>query len=236
MEIRPRTHYLAAILWIAAAAPLYPYPLQAEESFSEANTLLFLSDHLHNVAPPATLHYDFRKTGSEQDDFTDSIDIQVTQPQAGGGRSVEMRYFSGDRERYVSPIDNARGNPVIMLFLQRDVREMQRQTQRGWRYFQKLIKFALKDVAAVRTVSIPYAGKTVQGQQIRITPYTGLPEGSRADGYQDKTYLFTLSAGVPGTVYELRTTLGGGAEERLIYAGDRAAPGQQLSRSTQGSE
>lgn len=236
MEIRSHTPRLTAILWIAAAIALYPFDSQAKAPFSQANTILFLSDHLQGITPPATLYYAFEKSGSQDGDFQDSIEIRVTKAHADGSHSVEMQYLSGDRERYVPPVENAHGNPIIMLFLQRDVMDMHDQAHRGWRYFQKLIKLALQDSATIHPVSIPFEGELAKGEQVRIQPYLDFPEGGALARYRHKTYLFTLADGIPGTVYELKTINEGGSEEVLRYTGDRPAVEGEDRRATAGAQ
>ncbi|GAB2790435.1 hypothetical protein GCM10027040_15730 [Halomonas shantousis] len=178
-----------------------------EESFSQANRLLFMQDHLTGVDYPARYRYRFSKSGT-LNDFDDEIVMEARDSDGSGqAKQVHLEYFSGERQKHVPDIDSARGNPVIMMFLQRDVAEMSELTGGNWRYFQRQIKLALENAADVEAVTLDYEGHPVAGQRITLQPFSDEREHRRelAD-YLDKTYRFTLSDAVPGSVYELETS------------------------------
>ncbi len=178
----------------------------SEPSFSKANTLLFLTNHLDNVPSNTTLHYAFVKRGSLEDSYSDTIDLMLS-PQAGNGKRVKFNYFTGVRHQYVPPIDRAQGNPIISLFLQGEVNQMEQRTGGSWRYFQKIIKMALEDQAQVTPVRFNFGGRRVEGTQIKIAPYQEDPHRAKIEPYVDKHYVFTLSNSVPGTVYQMRSVV-----------------------------
>ena len=78
----------------------------------------------------------------------DDIVVRLTGTTADSARNAEVSYFTGPRERYVPPFNGVRGNPILSVFLQRDVNEMARQTGGPVRHFQKQIKLALENKAA----------------------------------------------------------------------------------------
>ncbi len=175
------------------------------ERFSKANTLLFMTDHLASVSAPATLHYEFRRSAGDGSEFEDTIDVRIVRASDAGDKVLEIDYFTGDRRRYVPSIEAARGNPIVMIFLQRDVNEMARQTGAPWGYFQKRIRLALEKTDAVATVQITYEGKEVQAQQIALAPFLADPNRDRYRLYMGKRYLFTISAEIPGHVYQIHS-------------------------------
>src|SRR6266404_2250447 len=61
----------------ATTAGLATSAASAQERISAAETLLFQTDHLKNVAPPATLSYAFAKTGSAESGFDDTVKLRV---------------------------------------------------------------------------------------------------------------------------------------------------------------
>ncbi len=183
-------------------------PALDEETFSRANTLLFLSDHLANVEEPTTLHYTFESRGPGDEGFVDTIDVHVVEVWPDGSKRVEMDYLTGERNRAVPAVDHARGNPVVMLFLQRDVMEMARKAPHPWRYFQKQIKIALEDGAQIASGQVDYNGQRIQTETITIAPYRHTDGGPGWERYRDKTYRFTLSEDIPGMVYEMRSVSG----------------------------
>lgn len=195
---------LGALLAIAPLSGLVQAAPQP--AFSKANTLLFLTDHLDNVPTKATLHYAFEKRGSLEEPYSDTIDMMLS-PQAGDGKRVEFNYFTGVRNQYMPPIDHAQGNPIISVFLQYEVNQMEQRTGGSWRYFQKVIKFALQDQAKVKPVRFNFGGQRVDGTKIKIAPYREDPHRAQIEPYVDKYYVFTLSDSVPGTVYQLRSVV-----------------------------
>lgn len=183
---------------------------EKETKFSEANTLLFLTNHLENVSEPTMLRYAFSKRGSLERPYTGTIDMTLSVEPGSAEKTAELRYFSG--AQYVPPVPNAEGNPIVLMFLQRDVSDMQQRTGGAARYFQKVMKIAFENQAKVRPVSFDYNGRSVDGIEIKITPYMNDPHRARIGPYADKYYVFTLSEAVPGEVYELRTVVPGGSK------------------------
>lgn len=194
------------ILWLSTigmAAYAGAEGTSQEEPISEANTVLFLSDHLADIRQPTVLRYDFRKSGTLEEGFVDTVDVNVGAPKANGGKDVRLRYFTGNRARQFPSVPDAKGNPILLLFLQRDVSEMQRLTEGNWRYFQRVIKQALADAAQVKPVEFEFRGQPVQGTEIRITPYLN-DTHAELDQFKAKYYVFTLSEAIPGHIYQLR--------------------------------
>jgi hypothetical protein len=208
--------------------PAAGYPTE-EESFSRANTLLFLSDHLASVTTPARLLYDFRKTGTREDGFSDTVEVQFAEALAEDGKRVEVNFFTGERARPVPAMTVSEGNPIVMLFLQREVNELGRLTGSSWRHFQKQIKLALENDAEVTPVTVTLEGEAIPATRIRIAPYLEDPQRRQFEAFAETRYEFTLSDEVPGFVYEIHAvTPGNGAdpakadseplrEEALIY-------------------
>jgi hypothetical protein len=178
------------------------------DSFSRANQLLFLEDHLTQTEYPARYTYEFVKSGSAADDFEDRITMIARNVAGSDAKHVELQVFRHDRERQVPDIDNARGNPLIMVFLQTDVLDLAKATGGHWRYFQKQMKLALENGARVEPVTVEFQGEAVEGQRITVKPYAGEQAHREAMGrYVDKTYEFVISDQVPGKIVELRTTV-----------------------------
>lgn len=187
--------------------------------FSEANRLLFFTDHLEGVGPRSVLRYDFLKLQPLAESFEDTVELRVARPAEEDGATVQVKYLSGPRERKVPPIENATGNPILLLFLQREAAEMAERSGGSVRHFQNRIKAALEDNAELTPVSIELDGRQLAGTRIRIAPYLDDPYRARFADEAGKVYDFTLSDDVPGTIYELRSAVpsedtGGTAEAR----------------------
>jgi hypothetical protein len=177
-----------------------------ESQFSQANRLLFLTDHLDNLRAPSVLHYTFEKSGTLEDTYKDTIDVKVS-PRGKSAKTVELNFFTGARHRYLPPLSDPSGNPIISAFLQREVVEMEERTEGSWRYFQKVIKLALENDAQAEPVEFDYDGRPVSGTEIKIQPYIDDPHRAEIAPYDTKYYVFTLSNAVPGQVYRLRSVV-----------------------------
>lgn len=193
----------AALLATALAGPVWAAP--EEPPLSEANRLLFTSDHLGGLPGAGVLHYRLETLGEGEDPalLVDRIDLDVAPGEAPGHWRVDVHYLTGPRERHVPPVPNAQGNPVIKVFLQRQVVRMSEATGGNWRYFQRAIKLALADDAQVDAVQIADGTDTLQATRITVRPFADL--GARLEGYGGLGYRFVLSEQVPGQVYRLET-------------------------------
>lgn len=198
---------------LALALMLGPMASQAEEAvdksaFSEANQLLFLEDHLTDTPYPARYVYEISKSGSTDDDSEERI-IMTAQNIAGSdAKRVEFGSTKEVLGEPVDPVENARGNPLIMVFLQADVVDLAEETGGHWRYFQKQMKLALENAAQVEPVTVEFQGERVKGRRITLKPYINEQEHrSELGRYVDKTYEFIISNEVPGRVLEMRSTV-----------------------------
>ena len=204
-----------ALVWSALlVAGLASSGLRAQDSISAAETLLFQTDHLKNVVPAATLAYEFRKTGSAETGFDDTVEVRIHA--AGGAKRVSVAFFTNQRKIDFPEVTRPEGNPLLLYFLERDIREMERLTGGKPGYFRKAIRLALARSASVAQTQVSHGGKVLAASEVTIAPYLDDPLKNRIGRYAGKTYVFTLSAAVPGGIYSLRTTVpspAGGAKE-----------------------
>lgn len=183
-------------LWLAAM------PLRAEDQpITEAETRLFLDDHLKSVSGAQVLHYTLRKRGTMDQPLDDAIEVEVTDN--AGARAVETRCMTGSQKLELPPIEEAKGNPAVLCFLERDIREMERITGGKKWFFQKRIRLALADGPALKPIKAKFQDKEVDAREIRIAPYAKDSMRNRFEKYADKYYVFLLSDAVPGGILEI---------------------------------
>ena len=192
---------LFALLLIATCAT----PLHADDSFSRAEQLLFLSDHLANVAKATVIRYSYNKMGTLDPASEGTINLTVSAMPQGTGKHTHVDFASGSRSLDLPDIDDATANPVILFFLERDVRDMERRTGGKAAYFRKRVRLAFSESADVQPVQFEFDGRKVSGTQISIHPFTDDPLKSRFTQLADKTYVFTLSQEIPGQLYRMQT-------------------------------
>lgn len=184
-------------------------PAGAAEDYSEAERALFMADQLASVKPPLTLQYSYRKSGSLEPGFDDKVTLVITAQADGRCCAANTSFLTGERRTTLPEIEAARGNPVILHFLERDIHEMQRLTRGQHNYFRKRIRMAVYQGATVRPVRLAWRGQAVTGQEITITPYRDDPLRARFEKLAGKEYVFTLSTAVPGGVYAIQTRVPG---------------------------
>ncbi|HXF46630.1 MAG TPA: hypothetical protein VNK91_10985 [Burkholderiaceae bacterium] len=213
-----------ALCRLAVAAALAAASVTAHAAdpsqFSEAERRLFATDHLASLRVATRLEYAYRRSGSLQGEAQDRAVVTVAAPDAGGGHDVHVDFLSGARRLDLPDIKGAAGNPIILHFLEREVREMNRLTGGSANYYRKRIRMALAEAARVRTVTRTVDGRSVPAVEIFIAPYRDDPARSRYERFADKTFVLTLSEQVPGGVVELRSELlaqnAGGAPELML--------------------
>ncbi len=206
------THSATRHLFAALAATLLawlasPAHAQDKKDFSQAERLLFMTNQLTTLKPPLVLRYSFRKSGSLEEGFDDKVSIALSKQADGSCCAGVGEFLTGARKLNLPEVPAAEGNPVILYFLERDVREMQRLTKGSQFHFRKRIRMAVYEAAKVREVSLQYRGKAVKGTEVEISPYLEDPNRSRYERLAVKQYLFTLSDAVPGGVYGIRSEI-----------------------------
>lgn len=198
---------------------------------SRAQEAVFGRQHLDNIAAPTTLQYAFERSGLLLPDLVDRAELAVLKIGPDGRKQVELRLYTGPEARRVSPPQGYRNNPMIVLFLQRDVEQMSRMTGGSPNYFRNRIRAAFAEPAAVQaeTVTFSHDGRPLEGTKVTVRPFVNDPQIPRYAEFQHKRYEFVLTPEIPGGVYSLRAVTPNGTEgplleESMTYEGE-ARPG-----------
>jgi hypothetical protein len=173
--------------------------------YSEAERQLFVRPHLAAVTPPARLQYRYERTGTLEPEVTDHATVALAE--SAGARTAEVAYLSEDRKLELPSIGYVDGNPIILHFLEREVRELNRLTGGAVGFYRNRIRKALAGDAKVRETEVSFNGKTVKGTEIRIDPYVDDPARSRFEKFADRYYVMVLSPDIPGEVYQMKAQL-----------------------------
>nr|WP_314626031.1 hypothetical protein [uncultured Noviherbaspirillum sp.] len=199
------------------------------QEISLAEKILFQSDHLHNVANAQVLRYSYVRKEKSGPGFSDQVQVDVGARGSDGSAAVSSRFLTGERQVALPPVAGAYGNPALLGFLERDIGEMKRMTGGSASYFRKRIRLALAEAARVEEVAVAYAGRQLKGRKIVIQPYLHDPMQEKMQKYLAKNYVFILSDEIPGSIYQIRSTVPGGQqgdqkdsaliEETLVVAG-----------------
>jgi hypothetical protein len=213
---------------------LLPDVALAANDFSAAEQALFVDNHLAKLQPPATLHYAYRKTGTLEAAFDDKVDVSLTAQPDGTCCAASVRYFTGTRAMRPPDVEATQGNPAILYFLEREIREMERLTKGKASYFRKRIRMAVFEGASIQNLTLLYRGRPVAVQEISITPYLDDPNRSRYEKLANKQYQFLLASAVPGGLYGIRTRINSDSAnappllaEELLLDGTDPAPAKR---------
>jgi hypothetical protein len=207
--------WVQSVLVLTAALLFIGGVQAAENDISEAEHLLFETNHLKNLTQPGSLLYTFKKAGQQEKGFDDLVNVDVSKVNASGSKTTSMRFLTGERKTAdIPPIDEATGNPVILGFLERDLIEMKRLTGGATNYFRKRIRMALFEKASVKPVTFTHEGKALTGTEISVKPYIDDPMREKMEKYANKHYVFVLSEQVPGGVYQIRSSIPGDAADK----------------------
>lgn len=203
------------ILLVALLGAL-PCPVWAGAEFSPAERALFMTNHLATLHPPARLEYTFRKSGRLEAGFEDRVIVNWRAPAGAGCCTATTEFLGGSRRITLPDIESAQGNPVILYFLERDIREMQRLTRGQSNYFRKRIRMAVYQGATLRELTLGYQGRRIAAREFVIAPYVDDPLRARFETLANKSYVFTLSDEVPGGVVSIRTQVAGDTDVPLL--------------------
>jgi hypothetical protein len=228
----PGASVFTTFVLIPGLVLLAPGVAKAADDFSAAEQALFMDNHLGKLRPPLTLHYGYRKTGTLEAAFNDKVDVILKAQADGTCCAASARFLTGARAMRQPEVEGAQGNPAILYFLERDIREMQRLTQGQANYFRKRIRMAVYQSASLRNLTLQYRGRPVAVREFSISPYLDDPNRPRYERLANKQYQFMLSDSVPGGLYGIRTRIAGESadapplmvEEMLLDGAESAPP------------
>lgn len=196
---------------------------------SPAQIALFESDHLKSITKPVRLDYAFEHRGGAGD-FTDKVSETIRAVHEDGGKDVAVEFLSGEHQTNFPQVNGFHGNPVLMYFLEHDVVELRQATGGAATYFRNRIRRAFLD-AQMHPTEVTVDGKTQAATEIVITPFRNDAQIARFPGVADKSYRFVLCDAVPGTIYQISTSVpkataptdGAAFGESMTYSGEHDA-------------
>lgn len=192
-----------ALSWavLLQAADEAPVPNQAQR-------LVFMADHLHNVGKGSVLVYDFAGQGKDETRMRDTVRVKVTDVLEDQTRNMEFEFLTGDNHIDFEPATGYTGNPVVIHFLERDISRMVRATGGSNSYFRNGIRRSFKR-SEMQSIEIAVAGKKLQATKIVVRPFLNDPNIERFATYTNKSYEFVFSEQIPGSVYRIHTLMPG---------------------------
>jgi hypothetical protein len=195
--------------------------------------LVFDAHPFAGLSEPQTLHYRYDLQGSLLPEARRSqVSMEVREVSADGGKLVHFDMFEGPDRRQFGPMQARAQNPLIIVFLQRDVTQMARLTGGSREYFRNRIREAFVKPAEVEHFEIQFHGADLPAVRVSITPFVNDPQIARFAQFRHKRYEFTVAEGLPGGLHEIAVLTPKEdtgevlLEERVTFAG-RASNGVQ---------
>lgn len=201
----------------AQAAAAQDSPESTSPEPSQAERLLFMQAHLAAVKPPLDLVYDVdhRDTSDPAQSYTDTVKIRLSGDAAGNCCAVVGEFLSGPRAMRLPDIGSASANPLLLYFLEFEVRRLQTISKGQAAHFRRRIRLALVDEATVRDTVIERAGQRVKAREITISPFATDPYRARFEQEATRQYRFVIADDLPGQFVEIAVTQpGSGAKAR----------------------
>jgi hypothetical protein len=198
----------------ALAAALLLGPPAAAETVAHG---VFEAGLLRDVREPAVFRYRYEMQGrSIERAYASKVRMEVREVAADGGKQVYFDMFEGPNRRQFGPVAAAEQNPLVIVFLQRDVTSMGNLTGGAAGYFQQQVREAFNAPAEAEATSIELAGRTLPATRLVIRPFANDPNIARFPKFKDKAYEFVVAEGVPGGIYRIAARTPDPADGHLI--------------------
>ena len=189
---------------VLLALALAPNGTCAAETTGTVTDLVFDADLMGRIEKPATFDYDFRMEGRTfKEPYTSAAHMEVREVAPDGEKKVWFDLFEGPNRRQFGPTEAKAQNPLVLVFLQRDVVQMANLTGGSSGYFQQRLRAAFNEPAEVAQTTIEVGGASVPATRIRMRPFKDDPKIDRFPAFAGKVYEFVVSDSVPGGLYRV---------------------------------
>ncbi len=178
--------------------------LELIKEMSSANIALFIDEHLKNITEPSRIYYKFSKESTREDNFIGNVVLNIVKVEDDNTKHITFRYLKGRNKVRFPPQIGAKGNPVFMLFFERDARDMQRLTGGNALFFRSRIRHTIA-ATEIRDVELEFQGNKFVGKQISFQPFLETKLKNRVSRYKTKKFVLTMSEDIPGFIYKIET-------------------------------
>ena len=182
-------------------------PAWSADNMPSVSDLLFLRKDFSDLGAGSKLTYRFQRTVSESkllgEPFSDDISVSVNKVEDDDKREVELKIFTGARARPVQELPHRDGNPIIVVFLERIVKNYGAIAGGKHQYLKNRLRVDMRENAKIEPEKIQYDGKTVDGYRVTLTPFVKDPNRHKMYGYQGSRFDVIVSDNVPGRIVEM---------------------------------
>lgn len=179
-------------------------PAFADPSSTE---LFFDKPYLSSVAPGTKIAYAYKHVTIRAelgDSFDETLSMSVdAAPDNAAGRVADVDILRGDQHSEAGPFPTMSGNPIALVLLERDVKEMAQLSKGSPFYIRNRVRDAL-GTGAVEEAKFSYDGREVKGWKMTMVPFAADPNKDKLAELVGRRYVFLFSDEVPGGLYEIR--------------------------------
>ncbi|MCT7374293.1 hypothetical protein [Chelativorans salis] len=219
-----RRHFLTSLALAAmmASSPVFPFTAAADGEPEgllpgSAASAIYGFNQLAALDGDTTLVFDYRLDGDAiAPPFTDRIVLNFSRQGVGkedGGAtfSVDGTMFARTRKQTIPSISASRVNPILLIFLQHDVAQMNGNTGGSGGYFRNAIRRALGAPGEGKTevATVTFGGRSIPAKLITLRPFENEANEQRMPSLARKIYRIMVSEEVPGGIYEIQTEVPG---------------------------
>jgi hypothetical protein len=180
------------------------FKLELIKEMSSANVALFIDEHLRTITEPSRIYYKFSKESTREDNFIGNVVLNIIKVENDNTKHITFRYLKGRNKVRFPPQIGAKGNPVFMLFFERDARDMQRLTGGNALFFRSRIRHTIA-ATEVKDVELEFQGNNFSGKQISFQPFLETKLKNRVSRYKTKKFVLTMSEEIPGYIFKIET-------------------------------
>ena len=180
------------------------FKLELIKEMSSANIALFIDEHLKTIKEPSRIYYKFSKKSTREDNFVGNVVLNIVKVEDDNTKHITFRYLKGRNKVRFPPQIGAKGNPVFMLFFERDARDMQRLTGGNALFFRSRIRHTIA-ATEIKDVELEFQGNKLAGKQIAFQPFLETKLKNRVSRYKTKRFVLTMSEDIPGYIFKIET-------------------------------
>ena len=174
------------------------------KEMSSANIALFIDEHLKKINEPSRIYYKFIKESTREDNFAGNVVLNIVKVDDDNSKHITFRYLKGRNKVRFPPQIGAKGNPVFMLFFERDARDMQRLTGGNALFFRSRIRHTIA-ATEIKDIKFNFLGNAYTGKEISFQPFLETALKNRVSRYKTKKFVVTMSDEIPGFIFKIET-------------------------------
>lgn len=171
-----------------------------------ASAVFFEAPYLTKLAPGTTLNYAYKHVTNEAklgESFDETLEMSVTAPPDDASKRVaDVLIHRGDKEGEAGPFPTMNGNPIALVLLERDVKEMAQLSKGSPFYLRNRLREHLGS-GKVEPARFAYDGRDVEGWKLSFAPFAEDPNKDKLLELAGRRYEMLFSDAVPGGLYSI---------------------------------